>query len=94
MIKEIGLCTCSWQPLLLTDSMDGWCSVFSKTHAYTIVPRMRLIERIVTYESTNVTTARFTLALLPPWGRIIHGATYFDDACQPPRHGFTHGTAC
>ena len=31
--------------------------------------------------------ARFTLALIRR-GRIIHGATYFDDDCQPPRHGF------
>jgi len=31
--------------------------------------------------------ARFMLALIHR-GRIIHGATYFDDTCQPPWHGF------
>jgi len=40
------------------------------------------------FDSRRVTApARFTLALILR-GRIIHGATYFDDACQPPLHGF------
>ena len=58
----------------------------SLTTCYYYEPKCGALHEMVSLRVTA--PARFMLSLIHR-GRIIHGVTYFDDTCQPTRHGFS-----